>query len=390
MRVGHVVASASRCGSGVFHVVRNLTLNTQMLGHEVTVFGLKDEFTEADMPAWRTVPVKVHSILGPRNFGFSPELVRSIRDSGIDSLHTHGLWQYPSIAGSVACRRGNLPSVVTPHGMLDPWALGNSRWKKRLAMWLFEGAHLRQASCLHALSESEAFSIRAAGLQNPICVIPNGQYLPPDVSPADHPECNDLAPGKRVLLFLGRLSPQKGLPNLLRAWASCQTAQAEARNWVLVLVGGEERGHGPLLRRMVSELGIAESVFFPGPLFNSKKDRALRRADAFVLPSNMEGLPLAVLEAWAYRLPVLMTPQCNLPEGFEVGAALKAETAVASLTEGLRTLFSMSDADRHAMGARARRLVEQRFSWARAAEQMVLVYNWVLGGGPRPYCVLEC
>jgi poly(glycerol-phosphate) alpha-glucosyltransferase len=135
---------------------------------------------------------------------------------------------------------------------------------------------------------------------------------------------------------------------------------------------------------MATELGIAKSVLFTGPLFNGKKDNALRSAEAFVLPSYSEGLPVAVLEAWAYRLPVLMTPQCNLPEGFVEGAAIRVDANVESLSHGVRTLFRMSESERERMGARGRRLVEERFSWPRAAEQMVGVYQWVLGGGPRP------
>ena len=58
--------------------------------------------------------------------------------------------------------------------MLDPWALGNAAWKKRLAGWWFEHARLEGAACLHALNEAEACAIRAYGLSNPICVVPNG------------------------------------------------------------------------------------------------------------------------------------------------------------------------------------------------------------------------
>jgi poly(glycerol-phosphate) alpha-glucosyltransferase len=140
---------------------------------------------------------------------------------------------------------------------------------------------------------------------------------------------------------------------------------------------------------MVLELGIQDSVVFTGSLFDGNKAQAFERADAFVLPSFSEGLPVAVLEAWAYRLPVLMTPQCHLPEGFAAGAALNAEPDVASLTQALRTLFAMSKSDREEMGLRGRHLVEQKFSWPRVAEQMVAVYQWVLGGGQRPDCVQE-
>jgi poly(glycerol-phosphate) alpha-glucosyltransferase len=389
MKVGHLIASVSRQASGVFQAVRELAINTQQLGHQVTVFGLKDEFTNSDLPAWGAVPLSVHAVIGPRSFGFSPSLVPAIRDSGIDLLHVHGLWTYPSVASLRLRRRGGPPYLISPHGMLDSWALRNSAWKKKIATGLYEGAHLNGAACLVALCESEAASMRALGLRNPICVVPSGQELPPQAAATLRCEEPGIAASRKVLLFLGRLHPKKGLPALLRAWAGCQKTEPEAANWMLVLGGGDQDGHERVLARLVLELGIEKSVLLPGPLFDEKKPHALNRADAFVLPSLSEGLPVAVLEAWAWRLPVLMTPQCNLPEGFAECAAVRVEPNVESLTHGLRTLFRMSEPELKQMGERGRRLVEGRFSWRHAAEQTVSVYQWVCTGGPRPECMRE-
>jgi glycosyltransferase involved in cell wall biosynthesis len=389
MRVANLTGFVSRQSGGLFESVRGLAINTQNLGCKVEVFGLRDEFTESDLPAWGSVSVRTHPVVGPRSFGFSPGLARSVQNSGIDLLHVHGLWTYLSVASLMLSRRSKLPLVVSPHGMLDPWAVRNSAWKKKLANWLYEGAHLHRAACLHALCKSEAASIRALGLRNPICVIPHGQELPPDTTPKGPRERSSLVLDRKTLLFLGRLHPKKGLPNLLRAWAVCQKSEHAAINWTLVVAGWDQDGHEGLLKRMVCELAIADSVLFPGPLFGGAKDHALRSAQALVLPSYSEGVPVAVLEAWARRLPVLMTPQCNLPEGFAESAAIRVEPEVDSLGHGLSTLFRMNGSEREQMGARGRRLVEERFSWRRAAEQMVCVYRWVLGGGPRPDCVVD-
>jgi poly(glycerol-phosphate) alpha-glucosyltransferase len=102
------------------------------------------------------------------------------------------------------------------------------------------------------------------------------------------------------------------------------------------------------------------------------------------MPSLSEGLPMTVLEAWAYAKPVLMTPECNLPEGFGAGAALQIGTSPEEIATGLKQLMEMSDDDRRAMGIRGRTLVATRFSWPRIGEQMRSVYEWVLGGGPTP------
>jgi poly(glycerol-phosphate) alpha-glucosyltransferase len=128
-------------------------------------------------------------------------------------------------------------------------------------------------------------------------------------------------------------------------------------------------------------------VYFAGPLFLEAKHAAFCHANAFVIASTSEGMPTAVLEAWAYDLPVLMTPECNLPEAFASNAALRIETGPASIEQGLRDLFAMSLDETTGLARRGRALVEEKFSWPRIAAQMLEIYQWILGAGPRPSSV---
>jgi len=383
MRVGLLTASVSRRAGGVFDAVRRLAQELNAAGTAVRVFGLRDADTDRDRPLWDGVEVFAGEVFGPAAFGFCPTLLGALEQAHLDVLHLQGLWMYPSVACLVWGRRTGRPYIVCPHGMLDPWALRNSAWKKRLAAWAYENANLRGAACIHALCDSELQAIRAYGLRNPVAVVPNGVDLPrQQVSKPASWEA-DLPDGAKVLLYLGRLHPKKGLPNLLRAWR-LSGRERESGEWRLVIAGWDQGGHEAELWRLAEELGITETVVFAGPQFGEDKGASFRRATAFVLPSFSEGLPVAVLEAWAHGLPVVMTPQCNLPEGFAAGAAVQVDPEPASIAAGLRELFRMSDAERRAMGERGRRLVEERFSWPKIAQQMKAVYEWVLGGGPRP------
>jgi poly(glycerol-phosphate) alpha-glucosyltransferase len=128
-------------------------------------------------------------------------------------------------------------------------------------------------------------------------------------------------------------------------------------------------------------------VKFVGPVYGPRKVELLRGVDAFILPSFSEGLPMAVLEAWSYRLPVIMTRHCNLPAGFEVGAAVRVDPDGESVARGLQQLASMSLAERRAMGIRGRELVAERFTWPTVAQQMLAVYRWIWGAGTVPPCV---
>jgi len=273
--------------------------------------------------------------------------------------------------------------------MLDPWALGNSAWKKRLAGLLYENAHLRRAACLHALSQAEVRAIRVYGLRNPVCLIPNGVDPPPSLEAPAPPWQDKELEDRPVLFYLGRLHPKKNLLNLLRGWALAQRAVPGASPWRLVICGWDQAGSEAKLRRAVVELGIAGSVYLPGPMFGAAKHASFCRANAFVLPSVSEGLPVAALEAFSYGLPVLMTDHCNIPEGFATGAALRIGTEPASIAQGLRELFTLDNAELAAMGQRGRRLVEGKFAWPVIARQMQVVYEWMLGGGPPPECVIR-
>ena len=204
-----------------------------------------------------------------------------------------------------------------------------------------------------------------------------------------------------MLLFLSRIHPKKGLVNLLKAWAK----NRKSAEWVLAIAGWDQGGHELELKKLATELELAWmdirereknsnlkipfSVLFLGPQFNAAKSACYYHCDAFVLPSFSEGLPMVVLEAWANSKPVIMTPECNLPEGFLAGAALKAEATEASLISGLNELQRMTFAERTAMGSRARDLVVQKFTWSKIGNQLQALQEWIFGGGTKPDCVLD-
>jgi len=390
MKIACLIASVSRKAGGLHESVRRLcqSLNSHP-GTEVHVLGMADEYTRDDVSSWAPLPTHVFPVRGPRDFGYAPRLKDKLFDLDADVLLTHGLWMYPTRVALAWHRRTRRPFLINPHGMLDPWAINNSYWKKRIAGFFNENAGLRKAACIRALCPSEASSIRAYGLRNPICVIPNGMDLPGESVTQSPPWEGKVAVGCKALLYLGRIHPKKGLPHLLRAWALLRKRRSiPTEDWALVIAGWNQNGHEQELKNLAQKLGIAANVHFPGPQFGAAKAAAYHHADAFILPSLSEGLPVVVLEAWAHQLPVVMTPQCHLPEGFEAGAAIGTEPKMTSIVEALEKLFSMSQAERKRMGYRGHRLVAERFCWSEIGTQMHEVCQWLLGESGRPDCLL--
>jgi glycosyltransferase involved in cell wall biosynthesis len=376
MKVSFLVSSVSREAGGLFQSVRGLAKAVASTTADVRVFGIRDDQSAVDLQKWRPLSVQTFP---PRlrAWGYSNQLVPAMLDADLDILSVHGLWKYCSVASHRWHRQTGLPYVVHPHGMLEPWALQNARCKKRIAAALYENQHLRAAACLRALSEAEARSIRSYGLHNPICVIPNGVDLP-DLHGTNAKEQSD---SRKTLLYLGRLHPKKNLATLIRAWnETLNSRRGSGERWVLAIAGWDQGGYESELK----PLAVGSSVVFLGPQFGAEKNECYRTCDAFILPSFSEGLPMTVLEAWSYAKPVLMTAECNLPEGFAAKAALRIGSSADEIAAGLNQLFEMGDDDRAATGDRARTLVATRFSWPRIGEQMRAVYEWVVSGGSPP------
>jgi glycosyltransferase involved in cell wall biosynthesis len=408
IKSAHLTASVSRKAGGLFDAVSRLARMQQQQGMDVKVFGLWDEFADADLAAWNPVPVAAFKPSWPNLIGRSPQFLEALNEFAPDISHTHGLWLYPGVAAKNYSRKNDRPYLVSPHGMLDPWALKNSRWKKLIAWRLFEREHLRGARCLRALCAPEAHSIRRLQLKNEIAVIPNGIDLPAGPVPSAPPWKDFVEPGKKVLLFLSRIHPKKGLVNLLKAWAKKRKSEIgnqKSGEWVLAIAGWDQGGHNEELKQLATELELAWMdireheknsvlrapcpVLFLGPQFNAVKAACYHHCDAFVLPSFSEGLPMVVLEAWANSKPVIMTPECNLPEGFLAGAALEVKATEVGLVAGLNELQRMTDAERVAMGGCGHDLVVERFTWSRIAQQLRAVHEWILGGGSKPDCILD-
>jgi poly(glycerol-phosphate) alpha-glucosyltransferase len=407
-----LLESVSRTDGGIFEA--ELALQRELFlgqGVQVDVVGLRDQFTDEDACRWLPLKPQTVKARGPGAFGYAPDLFPALNPKA-DLLYAGTLWKYPSWASLQWAKQTGKPMMVAPHGSLDAWALRNAAWKKRIAAALFKNRQLHKATCLRALCQSEADAFRAYGLKNPIAIIPNGVALPE--MPKSRDEGRESSAPKK-LLFLGRIHPKKGLVNLVRAFKKAldhRPSTVDSAPWRLVIAGWDQGGHEAELVRLCEELRLSFShkrhknhkvgesealdhrlstfdseVIFHGPAFGRDKEDLLRSADAFILPSFSEGLPMSVLEAWSYRLPVVMTPECNLPEGFAADAAICIETGAESIAQGLDSLFSMNESDLKAMGAKGRALVEERFTWQTVAAQMREVYDWMLGGGAAPGCV---
>ena len=357
----------------------------QAQGINPTVFGIQEDKSSRPIEfSSQTHVTEARSIPMP-GLRFAPGLGGAIGQADLDLLHQHGLWLYPSLVTVSWKRRTKGKTVISPHGMLDPWALRNSGTKKRLAMWLYERANLETADCLHALNADECTAFRDLGFSGPIAIIPNGiDFSSPDGSEQAERFLKD--EGRKVLLFLGRIHPKKGLKETIEAFSTLNANSAEMiGDWVFVIAGWDDGGHQAELERLVTAKGLTGKVRFVGPVFGADKERLLAQASAFVLASHSEGQPMSVLEAWAHGLPVAMTRKCNLPEGFAANAAAELPDDADGAAEALKRFLVSGNLEQ--LGANGRQLVEDRFTWTSTGKKLAEVYRWLTKGTALPDCV---
>jgi len=383
MRIAELTRFVSRLEGGIFFALSGLLPKlAETTGVELRAFGAADCHTRED--SRRLLPLKVEAFPAwpPTSFGYTPRLLPALRRFSPDVLHVHGLWAYPSLASLLFHRSRNTPLIVSPHGMLDAWALARSGTRKRVAGRLFQNAQLRAAAVLRALNASEARTCRSCGFNGPIAVIPNGVELPAGpVAPPPWDPSPSVRP--RTLLFIGRIHPKKGLEPLIQAWIPF-SATPQGKCWRLVIAGWDEIGFEAKLRAMVYAAGATDSVLFPGPLWSERKQACYAAAGAFILPSFSEGLPMTVLEAWSHSKPALISTACNLPEGIAAGAAMDLAPTVDGIGGALVRLARMADPELQAMGACGRSLVERRFTWTKLSSDVLRLYQAVAARQPIP------
>lgn len=379
LKVLSATPSVSRLYTGVYEVARNVALELNKSGIPIEIHGLLDRFTDQDLPNWHPLIPSVHKVQWPAFLGYSKGYLKSLLNSTANVGHAHALWSYSSFALSRWSKIKNLPYMLSANGYLDDWALNNSKFKKLVAFKAGFRQVLERASCIQVNSFHEFESVRKLGLSNPVCCIPNGVLLPDLSHNISSPwQGYHHLHGKRVLLYLSRIHPKKGVHLLLEAWNQVVKNHFFS-DWNLVLVGFNEvpSSYEKQIRDYVSSNYLQDSVLMLHGLYGTDMMACYFNCDAFVLPSFSEGAAIAALNAWAFAKPSILTPHCNLLDPVKCQAGFRIETSVDSIISAITQLISADYSDLKAMGQRGRRLAEEYYSWNAVSRQLLEVYNWL-------------
>jgi glycosyltransferase involved in cell wall biosynthesis len=389
IKVLHLVQSIGRNSAGMGSVVRALVIEQQSLDCQPMIWTL-DQESETELALETKLPkgyFKCFPHVGPAFIGFTPAMELAARSQAGQEfvlVHQHGIRMANSRVTNQWRHAWDRPTLISPHGTLETNALRISRLKKNLAALMYGAQNLLQATCLHACSQSERLSFRQYGLKQPIAVIPNGVSDSWLVSKGDSESFRrefGIGPGRRIMLFLSRIHPIKGLPLLFEAMAKLRS---ELGDWLLVIAGPDAGGHRLELEKLARLMEIDRWVLFVGPLFGERKRDGFAAAEVFVLPTRSENFGIVIAEALGVGLPVITTHGAPWEELTEKRCGWWIDISSDAIRDTLMNVIQMPAAELAAMGARGRDLVATRYTWRFAAEKTILLYKWLLSQGGRP------
>ncbi len=373
MRVSLVAPDFKAASGGLGRNVPRLARALRGLGIsvELCAVGHETENVANDGHTFLGVPS------GPRIVGRSPELRRRLLEAPSDLFHANGLWMAPLGYAAEAAFRQNVPLVVSPRGMLSPWALRRSRWKKTLARVFIHPGAFRRTSGWHVTSSAEEADVRRLGFAQPICVAPNGVDPSGEDPVAVRAVYERLAPeiaGKRVLLFYSRFHSKKRLVELIKDFAALAPSRPE---WHLLAVGIPEELSVETLRSCAVASGIGSRV---SVLDGRDLPKPYLVAEVMALPTHNENFGQVVGEALAAGIAVITTTGTPWQDLNEQGAG--RWVPISEFRSALGEVLALRPDELKAAGERGRLWVLSRFSWNASASTLSRFYERLVAGQP--------
>ncbi len=387
MNIAYVLGYLGAEYGGVYRVAVDLGESLNRTEHCVSYWatGNEDHVKELSQSSFS---VHLFDATWPKAWYYSHELVHRLKLQlkNFDLLHFHGTWVHPVYAGVKVSYKSGKPCLVTPHGTLSPWGLGRRKIKKKLYLSLFGKRIFDKAECLHAVTSYEAEDFRKIGYSGPVTIIPNGvkfitnEELPDRAHAEKHwPVLKD----RQIVLFMSRLSPEKGLDMLIPVWADIVKSNAY-KDALLIIAGPDDRGYKKAVEKTINLYGLQSRVLIIGMVRGHEKLALLRRADIFILPSYSENFGIVIAEALICGTPVITTTSTPWKDLQDINAGRWIKPNRHEIYLSLKELLEASESERTAMGIRGRELVAEKYCWDRIARQFITVYNCILEGKDIP------
>ncbi len=397
MRLLQIVPSISLIYGGPSQMVRGFAQGLAAAGAEVTILTTNSNGDSGqpplEVPLGVPVPEENYTVryfdCAPwRRYKFSAGLLAWLywHAHDYDLAHIHALFSPLSSAAATVARSRRLPYVLRPLGTLDPADLQKKKRLKQVYGRLLEAPNIAGAAALHFTSPIEAKVSHRFGATAPDWVIPLGVQPSPQVADADRQTILaqlGIPSDRPLLLYLSRIDPKKGLDLLLPA---LEQLTAEGLGFHLVLAGGnpQDPAYEQAIAQRVGAGLLGDRTTLTGFVTGPTKAALLQSADLFVLPSYYENFGIAVAEAMAAGVPVVVSQGVYIwPDIVASGGGWVCDLTVAAIAQEIASAIRDSD-ERRRRGRQAQGYAREHYNWDAIAQQTLAAYHTVLAQREAP------
>lgn len=383
MKILHVIANLAPRYGGPSKACQEMACAQARLGNEVSIYttnqdGNRELFVPTDRVVRQDgVSIRYFPIQHPRFWSTSLPLARSLKEKipDVDIVHIHSLYLFHTAVSALYCKKFQIPYIIRPHGTLVPYIYKRHRFRKLIVENFFQNRVIRYASGIHFITEEEKrlgekYTFGAPGFVVPIGL--EAEEYEKKVAKAKlfsrFPELT----GKKIILFLGRVNFIKGMDILVGAFS----AVARERDDVHLLIAGpDDSDYGKKVTAWLKKEDVYKKTTLAGMLQGEEKLEAFYYSSVFVLPSYSENFGIAVLEAMACGLPVVVSEKVNLwPMVVAAKAGLVAPCDAEMFSRKVLSILSDDNLARQ-MGMNGKALVRNQFCWHEIASKLISVYS---------------
>lgn len=360
MKILTYITSIDLKGGGPSRSVPMLVKGLAEMGADVTLMTQRTENMNTHALDGTTAKLHVLDVFN------SKDIEAFIRKEKFDIVQLQSMWDLRYYKVAQICRKLHIPYIETPRGMLEPWSLAQKKWKKRLALWLYQMNDLNHAACIYTTADDEARNVKSLGVKAPCAVIPNG------IETESYKCRESIDVVKKQVLFLSRIHVKKGIELLLEAWSRIVS---DFPDWTLLIVGNGETAYIESLKAMAERLGVGESVTISEPVFGEEKVKLYQGSSLFVLPSYSENFGMVIAEAMSCGVPIITTKYCPWEILNETQTGWCIDLSINTLTDTLRQAMRMDGSKLFDIGQRASLLVREKFDYRSVAQKTLELYK---------------
>lgn len=393
MKVLTFITSISLKGGGPSRSVPMLVKGLAELGVDITLMTYWSDDMNTHALDGTSAKLKV---LRP-DFSRS-QMEEYIISEKFDVIQLQSMWDLRYHIVAKTARKHRIPYIITPRGMLEPWCLSQKKWKKKLAMALYQMKDIKRSACVFTTAEMEALHVRDLGVDVPMVVLPNG------IETDSYPCRISKDKVKKQILFLSRIHIKKGIELLIDAFDRIIKKNADMDDWTVAIVGNGEEEYIRELKRKVEGLNLRDKVKILAPVFGDAKVKLYQESSIFCLPSYSENFGMVIAEAMSCGVPCITTNgtpwQLLNGEVSTMGANLDIlgknrktgwciDLNVDNLEKVLLEAMTVKTEALYEMGQKGNLLVQENFNYKSVARKVMQLYSWLLDGGQTPAFVYE-